>query len=652
MQIGVDTGGTFTDLVALDEQGRPRVAKVPTSWPSPAAGVVRGLERLRPGPGFEMAHGTTVATNAFLERRGAPTALVVTRGFGDLLLLGRGTRPGLYALHPRRPPPLVPRDRCFEVEERISADGEVLVPLRASEADRLARRLSRQGIESVAVCLLFSYRNPAHEELLEQALRKAGLAVSLSSRVSPEYREYERASTTALNAYLQPVLARYLEDLETWVRRAGGRRLWVVHSAGAVMSAAEAVERAVGAVLSGPAAGVQGAFHLARLAGESRILTLDMGGTSTDVSLCPGEVAYTSLGWLEGMPVRQMMLDVHTVGAGGGSLARLDAGGVLRVGPESAGSDPGPAAYGRSDRPTVTDAHLVLGRLPARLLGGELPLDLGAAERALQSLARPMGCSIQEAAAGVLGVAAAHMERALRVISVERGYDPRTFTLVAFGGAGPLHAAELARALGIPRVLVPPWPGLLCALGALLAPWMREFSQTVLGRPQEHLDPVWAELEERARAQMGERLGLRRLADLRYRGQGHELTLPWPRSGAAGLAAAFARAHRRAYGYLRPDFPLELVTLRLRATARRPRPRLQAAPVPGQKVAPPAGQATVWLGNPPSPCRCPVWQRQDLRPGHFLEGPGLVVQYDSTTLLPRGWTGRLDGWGNLILEPE
>lgn len=635
--VGVDTGGTFTDLVTLHD-GRLQVAKVLTTWPNPSHGVLAGVQRMGVMV-FEMAHGTTVATNAFLERRGARTALVTNRGFRDLLLLGRGTRPDLYALHPRRAEPLVPRDLCFALQGRLAADGSEIEPLDPRELDALANLLQQRDVQTVAVCLLFSFANDKHEREVGRRLRQAGLAVSLSCDISPEYREYERAATTALNAYLQPVLAGYLGDLERDARAAGGRRLWVVHSAGAVLTAVEASTRAVAAVLSGPAAGVHGAFDVAQRAGFDRILTLDMGGTSTDVSLCSKRIAYLTEGNLDGTPVRQLMVDIHTVGAGGGSLARLDPGGVLRVGPESAGSRPGPAAYGLGDRPTVTDAHLALGRLPQALLGGEMPLDLERARRALATLG-----PVEESAAGVLAVAAAHMERALRVISVERGHDPRDFTLVPFGGAGPLHAAELAEALGLRNVLVPQRPGVLSALGSLVAPWMREFAATVLQSIHDDLEPRFAALEAEARRQMGPRLTFERYADLRYRGQGHELTVPVRK----GLEEAFHRAHRRRFGYRRDDFPVDLVAVRVRASARRPRPRFHPEEPGPERPAPVQATHPLWHGGGWLEAR--HYDRAALRPGHLLQGPALVLQYDCTTVLPPGWHGRVDIWGNLVLQ--
>lgn len=636
--VGVDTGGTFTDVVCL-RQGTLERLKVPTTRPDPAPGVVNGLRDLPLRPGFELTHGTTVGTNAFLERRGARTALVTTRGFRDLLILGRGQRPDLYALHPVRPEPLVARELCFELDERLAADGQVLRGLSDAECHALAAELARLGVESVAVCLLFSYVNAVHEEQAARILRGHGLRVSASSEVAPEFREYERASTTVLNAYLQPLLEGYFGRLGEHVRERGGRAFWIVHSAGAVVSAGEAAERAVGAVLSGPAAGAQGAFAVARAAGRRRIMTLDMGGTSTDVALCPGEVPYSSLGMLEGLPVRQLMIDLHTVGAGGGSLAWLDEGGALRVGPASAGSDPGPAAYGRGERPTITDAHVVLGHLPEQLAGGAVRLQPERARAAVSGLG--LEGTLEEAAWAILDVGTTHMERALRVISVERGWDPRQFTLVPFGGAGPLLACVLAERLSIPEVLVSAHPGVLCALGAVLSPRLREFARTRLGELGGlNLEQDFAALEREARAVLP-RARLERWVDLRYRGQGAELTLP----ARGELAAAFHRAHGRRFGYAREDFAIEVVAVRVRARERRP--QLAASPPP--EGPPGVGKpAPIWWAGSVS-----EWRRYDratLVLGQELPGPAVVDQYDSTTLIPPGWRAGVDAQANLLLR--
>lgn len=633
--VGVDTGGTFTDVVFLRDGALERL-KVPTTRPDPAPGVVRGLVDLPLRPGFELTHGTTVGTNAFLERRGARTALVTTQGFADLLILGRGQRPDLYALHPVRPAPLVAPEDCFELDERLAADGSVLRALRAEECRVLAGELVQREIESVALCLLFSYLNPVHEEQAARILRGHGLRVSVSSEVAPEFREYERASTTVLNAYLQPLLEGYFGRLGEHVKERQGRSFWIVHSAGAVVSAEEASQRAVGAVLSGPAAGVQGAVAVARAAGRRRIMTLDMGGTSTDVALCPGEVPYCSLGMLDGLPVRQLMIDLHTVGAGGGSLAWLDDGGALRVGPASAGSEPGPAAYGRGELPTVTDAHVVLGHLPTSLAGGAVTLQPARARAAVATLGEPL----EETAWAILEVAATHMERALRVISVERGWDPRHFTLVPFGGAGPLLACVLAERLHIPEVLVTAHPGVLCALGAVLSPRLREFAHTRLGLLEDPRD--YAGLEQEARAVLP-RARLERWVDLRYRGQGAELTLP----DKGELASAFHRAHRQRFGYAREDFAIEVVTLRVRAREQRP----QVSPPTPPSGAPGSGKpASVWWAG--SRAEWLRYDRDALVLDQEVPGPAVVDQYDSTTLIPVGWTARVDRQANLVIRHE
>ncbi|MCA9797274.1 MAG: hydantoinase/oxoprolinase family protein, partial [Candidatus Eremiobacteraeota bacterium] len=437
-----------------------------------------------------------------------------------------------------------------------------------------------------------------------------------------------------LAAYLQPLMAGYLVRLEEQLAGRGSRRFWVVHSAGAVMTAAEASQAPNAVVLSGPAAGVRGAFTVASACGHTQLLTLDMGGTSTDVSLCPGRVATVTWSSLEDVPVRQPMIDIHTVGAGGGSIAWLDAGGALQVGPESAGSDPGPAAYGRGHRPTVTDAHLVLGRLPTELAGG-VKLDKERARQALASLAEPLGCSPEEAAAGVLRVAATHMERALRVISIERGFDPRGFTLVPFGGAGPLQACELAERLGVKTVLLAPSPGVLSALGAAVAPWLREFSRTVLGA---EIEPIEAQLRDEARQQMGQ-VELDSLVDLRYRGQGSELTLPLGEQ----LEERFHQAHQQRYGYHRSATPVERVTLRVRASQPRPVPNFEPPTEPARQL----GTQSVWHDGQELDCR--LFER-----GLFNQpepGPAVILQYDTTTFVPPGWSIHQAG-ACLRLEPS
>ncbi|MCC6187934.1 MAG: hydantoinase/oxoprolinase family protein [Anaerolineales bacterium] len=719
MRLGVDIGGTFTDFVLIDEAGRVRLHKRPTTPADPAAAVLAGVDALGfpSDPAAQVIHGSTIATNALLERRGARTALITTAGFADVLEIGRQNRPDLYALVPQRPPPLVPRQWRFELPERVSAQGEVLLPLDPAAVQALLARLQAEGIESVAVCFLFSYLYPGHERLVKEILEVGGersedsdlpvstthLYISISTDLLPEYREFERTATTVVNAYVTPLVDRYLDRLE------GGlspRPLRVMQSNGGAITAATARRQAARTALSGPAGGVVGAFAVAnqalRLAASATpasppgplsprsaaaflpeatapdIITFDMGGTSTDVCLCPGQVPFTAEGEIAalGLPLRLPIIDIHTVGAGGGSLARLDVGGALTVGPESAGAEPGPACYGHGGQlPTVTDANLVLGRLhPAHFLGGQLPLDPAAARAALAPLAvRLAGAgpgetlpldALERAAWGVLQVANAAMERAIRKISIERGYDPADFTLVAFGGAGPLHACELAERLTIPRVLVPRAPGVLSALGMLVADLVKDYSITVLrlaaGLTAVELAALFAPWEAQAQAEMAAELGpsgpavqLQRSADLRYEGQSFEITVPLPAGppDPAALLADFHARHARRYGHSHPGAPVEVVNLRVRAVG--PTPRLDFEPLPAAQVEPvPLPRQDVWFETAAGLVSLPtrLYAREALRAGHSVTGPALLVQLDATTVIAPGWSGSIDTAGHLLLS--
>jgi N-methylhydantoinase A len=590
-------------------------------------------------------YGSTVATNALLERRGARVVLLTTRGFEDVLEIGRQTRPELYALEPRRPQPLVPAARRVGVPERVRADGRVEVALGDRAIRRAVGAVGRLRAQAVAICLLHSYQQPVHENRLARALRASGLHVTASHRLLREYREYERLATTVVNAYVGPLMTAHLGRLGT--AAPGGVR--VMQSNGGLVGAAAAAAEPVRTVLSGPAGGVAGAADRARRAGFTRIVTLDMGGTSTDVSLIDGEPAFRSETDVGGMPVRVPAVDIHTVGAGGGSLARLDAGGALRVGPESAGADPGPACYGRGTRPTVTDADLVLGRLVEdEFLGGEMRLDVARARRALAPLARRLGRSVEAAAAGVVAVVTAAMERALRVITVERGHDPREFTLVAFGGAGGLHAAELARALGIGRVYVPRHPGLLSAWGVLAAEPMRDVARTLrrVAPPTAMLERGLRELAGDARRAMAadgvRRPRLERALDVRYAGQSYEVTVPY----APGWQRAFHARHRQLFGHADPDRPLEVVTLRIRARGERLALPRDAAP--GHAATRPRVTRRVSFDGRSR--RTPVHRRDDLRAGAVLRGPAVICEYSATTVVPPGWRLAVDRLGGLVLE--
>ncbi len=654
--LGVDIGGTFTDFV-LVRDGRLRIYKVPSTPADPSDGFLRGVEELGVPAGARYVHGSTVATNALLERRGARAALLTTGGFRDVLELGRQTRTGLYDLAPRKPRPLLPREHCFEVPERVDRHGAVLVPLDEAALEAALDRVTAMGAESLAVVFLFSFANPEHERRAGERARARGLSVSLSSEILPEYREYERASTTAANAYVAPLMDRYLGRLDRRLQERGRERLQIMQSNGGVISVETARREAVRTVLSGPAGGVMGAWKVAGLSGFRRIVPFDMGGTSTDVSLIDGAPTTSPEGSVSGLPVRTPMLDIHTVGAGGGSLVRVDAGGGLRVGPESAGADPGPAAYGRGTRATVTDANLVLGRLrPGSFLGGRMELDPERARAAVAEPAGALGLSVAAMAAGIVRVANVQMARALRRVSVERGHDPRQFCLVAFGGGGPLHACELAEETGMPTVLIPRYPGILSALGMLLSDIRKEYSRTVMrpvGEALAGLDALFRELEARAAAELrAEGVGegailLERRLDARYRGQSYEISIPAGELAPQTVADAFHQAHHQRFGYASPGAPCEVVNLRLHAVGRTVAPELPR----GSRVeTSPAPCATQPVYVRDSWQECPVYDRETLQPGQEVVGPALLVQEDTTTWLPPAWRARADEWYNLVAE--
>ncbi|MBI4161787.1 MAG: hydantoinase/oxoprolinase family protein [Acidobacteria bacterium] len=657
IRIGIDTGGTFTDF-AFVRAGSIQAIKVTSNPRDPAAPILAGLARIGlRGPGIEVIHGTTVGTNALLERRGARTAILTTAGFEDLIEIGRQARPQLYALSGSRPAPLVPRGLRIGVRERILADGRVEIPLRAAEVREAFRRLARRGVESIAICLLHSHRNPEHE-ITAGRLAPRNLSVSLSHRVSPEYREFERFSTTVANAYLAPVLGPHLKGLG---RALGRATLRVMTSNGGSAPAGKAAAEAVRTVLSGPAGGVLAAAGLGRRAGIDRLIAFDMGGTSTDVSLLDGGVRHSTEARLSGLPLRVPMIDIETVGAGGGSIARVDRGGALRVGPESAGADPGPVCYGRGVEPTVTDAHLLLGRLaPADFLGGEMGLDADRTARCLERFARPFARPAEEVAEAILAVANAAMERAVRRVSVARGFDPGRFTLLCYGGAGGLHACDLAESLGIRSILVPVHPGAFAAIGMLLSDAVRDYSQTVLldaaAAVPGALERVFHALERQARRDLlregvpAGRIRCLRTADLRYAGQSYELNLPVSAPVRLGaLREAFHRRHRRTFGYRREDRPVEIVNLRVRGIGLARKPAIARARLDSRRrLADPAGERTLRYRG--ERLRGAVYRREALRPGDRLRGPAVVTEYSATLFLAPGFHCQVDPFGNLRVE--
>lgn len=655
MLIGIDTGGTFTDFVCV-EGNRVRVHKEPSTPADPALAIVAGLRHLGVETGATVVHGSTVATNALLERKGARAALITTAGFEDVLEIGRQARRAIYDLNVTKPPPLVPADRRLGVRERLDHAGQVIEPLAAGDVTAAVERVRALKVESVAVCLLHAYANPAHETAITRALEhETGLFVTASHAVLPEFREYERCSTTAMNAYVGPVMHHYLGRLG---ERLSGHRVRIMQSNGGILSLDAARRQAVQTILSGPAGGAVGGFELGRRGGFAQVITFDMGGTSTDVSLCPGGLNRTSEGEVGDLPIRVPVIDIHTVGAGGGSIAYRDPGGALRVGPQSAGADPGPACYGRGGaEPTVTDANLVLGRLSApHFLGGTARLDAGAAREAVARFARTMGLTPVQAAEGITRVANATMERAIRVISLERGHDPREFALVCFGGAGAMHAADLARTLGIPRVVVPESAGALSALGLLLADFVRDYSQTLLvpvaGLDARRVEAAFRRLEARAREEfVGEgfkprQVALERSLDLRYMGQGFELNVPAGRD----VGRRFHALHQRRYGYADPRRAVELVNVRLLATARTEKPRLRTHVVAGPNARG-AIIGEIRMVFDGKERRAPLYDRAQLRAGNAFRGPALVVEYSTTAVVPPDFRATTDQWRNLVLEP-
>jgi N-methylhydantoinase A len=629
MQIAIDTGGTFTDCVYFDD-GRLRVLKLPSTPANPARAVLDGIAQIARGEAPGIRHGTTVGVNALLERKGARVCFVTTAGFEDTIAIGRQARPKLYDLFFTKEAPLAPDDLRFGVAERVASDGAVLRPIESAELRELVEAVRAKAPESIAVSLLFSFANPENERVVATALRELGAPVSVSHEILPEFREYERASTLLINAYLAPVMQAYLEELDRAIR-ARGSRLHVMQSSGGILPASVAAREPVRTILSGPAGGVVGALAVARAAGFDRILTFDMGGTSTDVALITTHdgLRTTSEFQIMGMPVAVPMLDIHTVGAGGGSIASFDRGGALKVGPESAGADPGPICYGRGEAPTVTDADLLLGRLdPHGLLGGAMKLDQ---QRAREYFGRAKGAlpNVGTFAEGIVRVADSHMEKALRRISIEQGRDPREFVLVSFGGAGPLHACALARALSIPKVLVPWHPGALSAYGILVSDIVHDSSRTVMLKPD---DPAIARRLEELMATDQAGVAVCSL-DVRYAGQGYEVNVPW----SADFVHDFHRRHEQRYGYADRGRPVEVVNVRVRQI-------VTSQPIEPQREALRPGdgkQAEIGEG---------VYERSRLGAGDRFAGPAVIIEYSATTYVPADARVLVDELSNLVID--
>jgi N-methylhydantoinase A len=691
LRIAIDTGGTFTDCVWIDPTTlHLRMLKVFSTPSDPSQAIVDALKKIAPADDFILLHGTTVGTNTLLERKGARTALVTTAGFEDAIEIGRQARPKLYDFFFNRIEPLVARDLRFGVNERTDSDGKILTAPTLEELTSLASQIEAAKPQAIAISLLFSFANPRNEQVVAATLKPLAVPLSISHLILPEFREYERTSTVVLNAYLQPVMQTYLENLE---RRAlesskvlpsafgsrlrqiparsapdaqrptpgAGSRIFVMQSSGGIAALSTASREPVRTVLSGPAGGVVGAAATARASGFDRIIAFDMGGTSTDVSLVEGEPKTAIDAHIAGLPVSVPMLDIHTVGAGGGSLARFDAAGVLHVGPESAGADPGPICYGRGTQPTVTDANLLLGRLqPMRFLGGDFTLDLDRTRRITREWLKKQRSKLtpEKFAAGIIRVVNATMEKAIRVVSIERGRDPRHFALVAFGGAGGLHACALAESLSIPHVIIPAFPGALSALGILASDVVKDYSRTVLWRvsgkiPHGKLNQEFAALEKNAAKDFRDeawqgRPSYARSIDLRYRGQGYELNLPFTRN----LLKDFEQEHHRRYGYVHPTREVELVTLRLRTTL-----QTGAAHVRTDTFVRPSRAKFGGTSSPRTEVqfdektlRTKLYARDNLYPGRNYPGPAIITEYSATTVIPPGKRFHLDPARNLIVR--
>lgn len=649
--IAIDTGGTFTDCVYLRD-GKLVVLKVFSTPKDPGEAVLNGLRQIANGGPVVVRHGTTVGTNTMLERKGARVAFVTTKGFEDTISIGRQARPKLYDWFQPAPVCLVEGDLRFGINERTSAERETIKAIDEAELQDLVTRVKACGVEAVALSLLFSFANPENEQKVAEALEELGLPLSVSYRILPEFREYERASTVVANAYLAPKVGSYLATLAQSVEKQyPDSRLDVMQSSGGIISSRLAASEPVRTVLSGPAGGVIGAQKLAALAGFNRIIGFDMGGTSTDVCLVDsdaGGLHISNESIISGVPIGVPMLDIHTAGAGGGSIARFDVGGMLRVGPESAGSMPGPICFGRGELPTVTDANLALGRLDTeRFLGGAVHLD-EPRMRCWMNKNKGKIATVEEFAAGILQVIETSMAKAIRVVSVERGYDPRDFTLVAFGGGGPLHACSVAHALRVPRVLIPVLPGALSAVGILLADTMREYSRTVMLPLGASLDELFNELEAqgeedfRAEGLHGTSV---RSVDLRYQGQGYELNVPF----GPEMAESFHALHQRRYGFRSTHRPIEVVNIRVRmvSAAEKFEPTSQEL-LEGDGAHARMGSRPVYFDGAFQETR--LYNRDLLRPGDVFAGPAIVSEYSSATILPPGDVLRVDALGNLVIE--
>ncbi len=646
IRVGIDTGGTFTDFAFFDGR-QVRIHKVPSTPRNPSLAIVRGLKdilgiKIR---GVEIVHGTTVATNALLERKGARVALITTKGFEDVIEIGRQNRGELYNLFWQPPKPLVDRGLRFGINERTDFRGRVLTPISPAEIEKLLSKLKRLKIEGIAISFLHSYANPKNEEKVEKILKHLGIPISSSSKILPEFREYERTSTTVANSYLLDKVKSYMDGLAMRLPKC---RILIMHSGGGVISPTQAGDEPVRLILSGPAGGVVGGFKIAEMIGYKKVITYDMGGTSTDVALCNGTPRFTTETCIDGIPIKIPMVDVMSIGAGGGSIAYIDTGGALKVGPMSAGAEPGPACYGKGPDATVTDANLVLRRInPNWFLGGRMKIFPEKSHSALGTLADRLNLSVDEIAEGIVRVINANMERALRVISIGRGFDPREFVLLSFGGAGGLHACELALGLGIKTVIFPRDPGALSAIGMLMADSFKDYSLTTFlsGKKADinTLERGFRVLEDKARREFPkERIEFERFLDARYRRQSHEITIPYGKN----FVRTFHQSHKKLYGYLKPEGEIEVVTLRVRAIMKKEKLSLPRLTVAHQKVE--SKKEDLFFDN--KLIRTNSYRRENFFTGFKFSGPALILENTSTLFIPPGFRCEVDEWGSIVAK--
>lgn len=651
--IGVDTGGTFTDFI-YRKDGQWGVYKQLSTPSNPAESVLSGIAHITDSDNYKVVHGSTVATNAILERKGAVTALVTNKGFEDVFAIGRQNRTDLYKPGYHKPPLLVPSSLRFGVNCRTRSDGRAEVIFDEASASEIVRKIELAQVESIAVCFLFSFLNPDDEIRMEKALEKLNISTSLSHRILAEFREYERTSTTVVNAYVSPIMKRYINHI---IENIGGNELRIMQSNGGSISAATAMNESVRTILSGPAGGAVGAYETGKMAGVHKLITFDMGGTSTDVALIDGSLPLTFESSISDFPVKVPMIDIHTVGAGGGSISCIDAGGSLKVGPESSGADPGPICYGKGEHITVTDANLYLGRLvPEHFLGGHMTLNFDRLESYFEKMSKESGLTKKALAEGILDVANTAMEKAIRVISIERGFDPSEFALFSFGGAGGLHAVFLARLLNMPTVFVPKNPGILSAVGMLMADVIKDYSLTVMLKASDTSDAMLEKMfvplvENGVKELMAEGIGtesvtVEKFLDMRYKGQSYEIMVPF----TPDYENSFHALHEKSYGYCSRDKAMEIVNIRLRVRGTPEKPVIEPEPHAGKSPdsCAFAGKRHVIFDS--VTCETDLVHRDLLRHGNEITGPAIILEYTSTIIMPPDTWAEVDRFGNLVIH--